>query len=74
MIVLTTAERVFLERMVPHLDAGMSFDEAAAAVLADDQRIAEAVLDHSYSQRESDERSSIRSEISAEVYRRIRAS
>jgi hypothetical protein len=36
---MTEAERIFIERMVPHVEAGKSFDEAARAVLEDDERL-----------------------------------
>jgi len=35
------AELAFIARMVPHIEAGKSFDEAAQAVLDDDQRLYE---------------------------------
>lgn len=36
---MTPAEKTFLNRMVPHMMAGLSFEDAGRAVLADDERI-----------------------------------
>lgn len=36
---LTKAEETFLNRMVPHIMAGKSMEDAARAVLADDERL-----------------------------------
>lgn len=36
---LSAAEIVFIRRMLPHIEAGRSLEEAAAAVRADDERI-----------------------------------
>lgn len=36
---LSGAELVFAKRMLPHVKAGKSFDEAARAVLSDDARL-----------------------------------
>lgn len=53
---MTKAEEIFLKRMVPHMIAGKSFDEAAQSVLNDDLRLwltatanddqGEAIRDH----------------------------
>lgn len=42
---LTTAEQVFIERMRPHIDAGMSMEQAAAAVCERDLMIYSAATD-----------------------------
>ena len=39
---LTRDEQEFISRMAVHVAAGLSFDAAAAAVITDDNRIAEA--------------------------------
>jgi hypothetical protein len=36
---MTPAEKTFVNRMIPHVLAGKSFEDAARAVLADDERI-----------------------------------
>lgn len=36
---MTPDELAFVNRMVPHIERGLSFDDAAKAVLADDQRL-----------------------------------
>jgi hypothetical protein len=63
---LTEAERIFVERMVPHIEGGKSFEDAAAAVLEDDERLFLAVV------LDSEQAKGIRSEISAAVYRKLR--
>lgn len=47
---LTDAEKVFVARMAHHVEAGLSFDDAARAVIADDQRLFAAFCDRSHSQ------------------------
>lgn len=42
-IELSAAEKVFVQRMLPHFLAGKSAVQAAAAVLEDDQRLLSAV-------------------------------
>jgi hypothetical protein len=42
--ILTPAEKVFLARMAEHMAKGLSMEDAARAVLDDDQRIAKFVL------------------------------
>lgn len=58
---MTKAEQVFVSRMVPHIEAGLSFVEAAKAVLADDQRIYDACQNEE-----------IKSELCANVYKACR--
>ncbi len=70
---MTEAETTFVKRMLPHFLSGKTVEQAAAAVLDDDRRIASAVLDYSYSARGTGERASIRRDISDAVYRRLRA-
>lgn len=83
---LTPAEQVFVKRMLPHYLAGKSIEEAAAAVLADDERIFAALCDRGSSQyvQTVDERGRaiysgdrpgdmIASELAATVYKRIRS-
>lgn len=36
---MTKAEQIFVTRMVPHIEAGLSFEAAAKAVLEDDERL-----------------------------------
>jgi hypothetical protein len=36
---MTPAEKAFVNRMIPHVLAGKSLEDAARAVLADDERI-----------------------------------
>ncbi len=42
---LTPAERVFIERMAHHVADGLSFEDAARAVIADDERLFAALCD-----------------------------
>jgi len=44
---MTKAEQIFLTRMVPHMLAGKSLEEAGRAVLADDERIWLAATENS---------------------------
>ena len=44
-IELTEAEKVFIQRMLPHFLAGKSVEECAKAVLEDDERLYAAVHD-----------------------------
>lgn len=46
---LTPAEKTFIERMASHAARGLSFEDAARAVIADDQRIFAAFCDRSAS-------------------------
>lgn len=41
---LTPAEQAFALRMVPHLERGLSFEDAARAVLEDDARLMAVTL------------------------------
>jgi len=45
---LTNAEKTFALRMLPHLVTGISFEEAASAVLDDDSRLFSAFCDRSH--------------------------
>lgn len=65
---LTPDELVFVQRMLPHVLAGKSFDEAAQAVLDDDQRIAAEVFDSN----RTGQREGIRELITADIYKRLR--
>lgn len=47
---LSPAESVFAMRMLPHIEAGKSFEDAARAVLQDDQRLYSALMDRGHSQ------------------------
>lgn len=84
--VMTDGEVVFVRRMLPHFMAGKSVEDAAAAVLADDERLFLALFDRSHSEfvPTADERGLshttrvgkgdvIATEMAGEVYRRIRA-
>ncbi len=63
---LTQSEQAFVRRMVPHIQAGMTFEEAAKAVLADDERLYLALHDEKTG-------TAIKSEMAGIVYRRLRA-
>jgi len=58
-------ELAFIERMKPHCEAGLSVEKAAAAVLADDERLFLAAHDR-------DTGPAIREEMARQVYGRIR--
>lgn len=60
------AEHVFIERMRPHVAAGLPIEQAAAAVIADDERLFIALHDR-------DTGPAIREEITRAVYTRIRS-
>lgn len=83
---MTEAERIFVQRMLPHFMAGKSVEDSARAVLADDERLFEAFCDRGRSEYVPtiDERGRaiysgdrpgdlIASEITTQVYKRIRA-
>ena len=61
----TEAESVFLERMAPHFAAGLSVEESARAVLADDERLFCALHDR-------DTGPAIRETLARDVYNGIR--
>lgn len=61
----TPAESVFLARMAPHFAAGLSVEESARAVIADDERLFCALHDR-------DTGPAIREAIAADVHARIR--
>ena len=63
---LSPAESAFVERMKPHIAAGLSLEDAAAAVLRDDERLYLAIFDR-------DTGAEIRSQLAREVYERIRS-
>jgi hypothetical protein len=83
---LSPSERVFAMRMLPHIEAGKSFEDAARAVLDDDVRLFSAFLDRgeTYYRPNPDDLDSrlfcdrsrpgdvIAREIAAATYRRIR--
>jgi len=62
---LSEGERVFIQRMAPHVAAGLSIEEAAAAVIKDDERLWCALHDR-------DTGPEIRASLTREVYSRIR--
>ena len=64
---MTKAEQIFLARMIPHIQAGMSLEEAGRAVLADDERIWLAATADNETGEE------IRTTLAAEIYQRLRA-
>lgn len=83
---LTQHEQIFALRMLPHLGAGLSFNDAARSVLDDDARIFAAFCErrHSYIVPTADERGRpaetslgqgdlIVSEIARTVYEQIRS-
>ena len=85
-IELTKDELIFVQRMLPHFLAGKSVEDAAKAVVEDDERLFAALHDrsHSFFIPTADERGSsgrtrvgkgdaIASELSRAVYQRIRA-
>jgi hypothetical protein len=65
---MTESERIFLERMAPHILAGKSFAEAGRAVLEDDERIWLAAMSN------TEQGAAIRGAMARQVYERIRAS
>jgi hypothetical protein len=62
---LSPAELVFIKRMAPHVAAGLTIEKAAAAVIADDERLFIALHDR-------DTGPAIRAEITGQVYAGIR--
>lgn len=64
--ILTEAERIFLDRMVPHILAGKRLVDAARAVLEDDERVWLTTM------ADTDEGAAIREELGKQVYERIR--
>lgn len=83
---LTPAELVFVKRMLPHYLAGKTVEQAAAAVIEDDERIFAAFCDRGSNQyvQTVDERGKaiysgdrpgdmIASELAATVYKNIRS-
>ena len=64
---LTLPEKAFISRMAIHAAAGMSFDDAARAVLADDQRIM-ATLDANRAVRQE-----VTTRMASTVWNRVRA-
>lgn len=63
---MTAAEKTFVARMIPHVLAGKSFDDAARAVLDDDERLWLA------SMAKDDIGEFIRTELAAQVHSRVR--
>ena len=63
---MTAAEKTFLNRMVPHMMAGLSIEQAGRAVLADDERLWLAATE------KSDVGQAIRDGICERVYAGIR--
>lgn len=63
---MTNNERAFISRMAPHVEAGKSFDDAARAVLAADQRLLRLWSD-------VDIGPEIRRALSETIYKSIRA-
>lgn len=70
---LTQDEQTFIARMVPHIEAGKSLEEAARAVLDDDQRIWNEFCRYEYSPTRKAEQADMRRVLSDRVYNRIRA-
>lgn len=66
---LTRDEEVFLARMLPHYAAGLSVEDAARAVLADDERIFNEVFANNRTGVEA----GVREALSAEIYAACRA-
>ena len=64
---MTEAEKTFVRRMIPHVLAGKSFEDAAQAVLVDDERLWLAAM------AKDDIGEAIRFELSAQVYTRVRS-
>jgi hypothetical protein len=63
---LSKDEEIFLNRMVPHMAAGKSLEDAGRAVLEDDERLWLAAVANDGVGEE------IRSQLAGEVYRRLR--
>lgn len=59
---MTKAEMTFLNRMLPHMMAGKSLDDAARAVLADDERLWFGTM------AQDDIGATIRAELAAQVH------
>lgn len=64
---LSKSEQIFVQRMAPHVMAGLSFEEAAKAVLADDERLWLAAG------AQDDVGQAIRDQLCTDVHFRIRA-
>lgn len=47
---LTDAEKTFILRMAPHIERGLTFEQAAKAVLDDDERLFAALCDWGHQQ------------------------
>lgn len=62
---MTQSEKAFVTRMIPHVLAGKSFDDAARAVLADDERLWLA------STAKDDIGVFIRTELAAQIHNRL---
>lgn len=83
--ILTPAETAFVKRMAYHVQCGLSFEDAARAVIADDERLFAALCDRASASYvpTPDERGLsytgperpgdvIRREMARDVYRRLR--
>ena len=85
---MTQAELTFVHRMAPHVAAGLTLEDAARAVLADDARLLTALLEdrptRAYGAQgdgdpvgtayvPTDAATGLRSALSAHVYSRLRA-
>jgi len=61
---MTKDEEIFVARMLPHFLAGMSVEDAARAVLDDDQRIMNEV----YANNRRGVENGVRQELTARIY------
>lgn len=65
---MTPAELIFVKRMLPHFEAGLSVVDAAKAVLADDERIMNDVFANSRRGVED----GVRTELASRIYHACR--
>lgn len=69
---MTEAELTFVKRMLPYIETGKSFDDAAQAVLDDDQRLFKMCGIYEYASQRTDEQKAIRSTICNLIYSKLR--
>lgn len=70
---LTKDEQTFIARMVPHIEAGKSLEDAARAVLQDDERLYKTFCGYEYSPARKEEQNELRRTLSDQVYSTLRA-
>lgn len=62
---MTPAEKIFVTRMIPHVLAGKTFDDAARAVLEDDERLWLTAM------AQDDIGAAIRTELAAQIHTNV---